>query len=177
MTTPTTLLPYLEVARRPELRVIPGGKRAEPVQLALDLEWEVAPGIPAVPPVPPHLTVIGNGKEAGADLPDIGRWTARMARAVAEVSVGERPLTQLTRWVSRPELAKLSRRAGARQVAERGRRTAPRTRMVKSVRVCPVAPGIVETSAVLVGAERAQAVAMRFELTAGRWLATAIELG
>jgi hypothetical protein len=45
------------------------------------------------------------------------------------------------------------------------------------VRVCPVAPGIVETSAVLVGGERAQAVAIRLEAVAGRWLATAVVLG
>jgi hypothetical protein len=39
-----------------------------------------------------------------------------------------------------------------------------------------VAPGIVETSAVLVGADRAQAIAIRLEATNGRWLATAIEM-
>jgi hypothetical protein len=48
---------------------------------------------------------------------------------------------------------------------------------VRSVRVCPVAPGIVETSAVLVGPDRARAVAIRLEAIAGRWLATAVEFG
>lgn len=179
MTIPTNLLSEPQIVRRPELRLLRGGRAGEPVQLTLDLEWEVAPGVPAIPPVPSHLTVIGNGADAGVDLPDVGRWAARMARAVAEVSVGERPISQLTRWVTRTELVKLGRRgtSAARRPPARGRQVAPRTRMVRAVRVCPVAPGIVETSAVLVGGGRAQAVAMRFEVTAGRWLATAIELG
>lgn len=176
----TTLHPStvdFDVPRRPRLTLLPGGRRSEPVQLTLDLEWEVAPGIPAIPPVPSHLSVIGSGTDA--DLPDIGRWSARIARAVAEVSAGERPLAQLTRWVSRPELAKLGRKhaEATRRPAIRNSGAAPRTRMVRSVRVCPVAPGVVESCAVLVGADRAHAVAMRFEVTDGRWLATAIELG
>jgi hypothetical protein len=48
---------------------------------------------------------------------------------------------------------------------------------VRAVRVCRVAPGIVETSAVLVGGDRAQAIAIRLEAVDGRWLATVIQLG
>jgi hypothetical protein len=42
--------------------------------------------------------------------------------------------------------------------------------------VCTVAPGIVEASAVIVGMERSHAVALRMEVTDGRWLVTAIEM-
>lgn len=175
MTTPHQAAIDLDVPRRPRLRVLAGGRHAEPVQLTLALEWEVSPGVPAVPPVPSHLAVIGSASAAGQNLPDIGRWSARMASAFAEVAAGERPVGQFTKWVSRPELAKLARRHAT--ASRRRGAGSPRTRMVKSVRVCPVAPGIVESCAVLVGAERAQAVAMRFEATDGRWLATAIELG
>ena len=49
-------------------------------------------------------------------------------------------------------------------------------RTVRSVRLCPVADGIVETSAVLVGESRSRAIAIRFEAVAGRWLVTAAAL-
>ena len=179
---------------RPVLRLIPGTRDPEPEQLALALDWEVGPGIPSVPPVPRRLRVIASTPDdiptatppPGPDaadpsaprLPDPGKWTARLARAVAEVAVGERPPGQLTRWVSRGELAKLAHRGTyvGRHPSARAQRGVTRIRSVRAVRVCPVAPGIVETSAVLVGSERAQAVAIRLEAVGDRWLATAVEL-
>jgi hypothetical protein len=160
------------------LRLIPGMKPDAPEQLPLALEWEVSPGVPAVPPVPPDLRIVGSPDLQDAPLPDPGRWVSQLARAIAEVSVGERPPGQLTRWVSRTELAKLAARATyiSRHPSARAQRGVSRLRTVRAVRVCPVAPGIVETSAVLVGTDRAQAIAIRLEATAGRWLATAIEM-
>jgi len=160
--------------QRGGLRLVPGSTLPE--QLPLALEWEVSPGVPAEPPVPADLRVVG--QTPADDLPDPGRWVAQLARAIAEVSVGERPPAQLTRWVSRGELAKLSLRASyvARHPAARAQRGVARQRTVRSVRVCPVAPGIVETSAVLVGTDRAKAIAIRLEAVSGRWLATAIEM-
>ena len=162
----------------PTLRLIPGTRTGEPEQLPLALEWEVSPGVPAVPPVPPDLRIVGTPEPVGAPLPDPGRWVSQLARAIAEVSVGERPPGQLTRWVSRTELARLAARATyiSRHPSARAQRGVARMRTVRAVRVCPVAPGIVETSAVLVGTDRAQAIAIRLEATAGRWLATAIEM-
>ncbi|MBK9737974.1 MAG: hypothetical protein IPO93_00295 [Actinobacteria bacterium] len=164
---------------RPDLRLVEGRARPAAEQLPLELEWEVAPGVPAVPPVPPALRLVTDEPDIGlADLPDPRLWAARLARAVAEVSVGERPPGQLTRWVSRYELAKLTRRAAhiSRHPSARAQQRVARKRVVKAVRTCEVAPGIVETSAVLVGTDRAQAIAIRLEATAGRWLATAIEM-
>lgn len=164
---------------RPDLRLVPGqgGRQAE--QLRLALEWEVAPGVPAVPPVPPGLRLVTDEQgDMAAGLPDPRLWAAQLARAVAEVAVGERPPAQLTRHVSRTELSKLAHRAAyvARHPAARAQRGVTHKRVVRAVRVCPVAPGIVETSAVIVGTERAQAIAIRLEATAGRWLATAIDM-
>ena len=48
---------------------------------------------------------------------------------------------------------------------------------VRAIRVCPVAAGVAETSAVLVGDGRGRAVAMRFEAIADSWQVTAIALG
>ncbi len=156
-------------------------------QLSLPLSWEVSPGVPAIPQVPRHLHVVGTTEpqvtgEPKTDRPTV-EWVARMARAVAEVGAGERPPGQLTRWVERDQLRLLAARgaAVARHPSTRGRVTVanrPRAlQQVRSIRLCPIAPGIVETSAVLVGTERARAVAMRFEFIAERWLLTAFSLG
>lgn len=150
---------------------------------ALPLTWQVHPGVAAVPRAPRHLRLVG--VEAGE--PDIpappSDWVARIARAVSEVGLGIRPAAQLTRWVRRDTLAWLAgrgiayqrhpstRAANARQGGVR-----PMTQ-VRAVRVCPVGPGAVECSAVLVGGGRARAIALRFEQQATHWIVTAITLG
>ena len=181
-TRSTDALPTTAAARAAApLRLIPGRREPRPEQLSLAYEWEVAPGVPAVPPVPRGLHLVGGDMALTLDptLPDPGPWVARLARAVAEVSVGERPPGQLTRWVARDELARLARRGVhvARHPSARAQRGVARLRTVRAVRVCPVAPGIVETSAVLVGGDRAQAIAIRLEAVDGRWLATVVQLG
>jgi hypothetical protein len=153
-----------------------------PRQLAFEFAWEVAPGVPSVPSTPRVLRLVTSDEPErgdGIDLPDPGKWAAQLARAVAEVGTGQRPPGQLTRWVAREELARLVRRGAAysRHPSSRGRQSSTAARTVRSVRVCPVAPGVVETSAVLVGPDRARAVAIRLEAIAGRWLATAVEFG
>lgn len=164
-------------------------------QLALPLVWEVAPGIPAVPPVPRHLRLVGsephpetNGASGPTALPGgppvpSPMWVARMARAIAEVASGDRPAQQLTRWVEKRQLAILAARGKAAQrhpsaIHGRNARAAARSlQQVRAIRVCSVAPGIAETSAVLVGEGRGKAVAMRFESTDNAWQVTAIALG
>jgi len=161
---------------RPDLRALPGGE-----QLCLPYEYEVSPGVPAEPPVPMLLHLVGGTPEPRFDprLPDPGRWTAKIARAVAEVAIGARPPGQLTSHVDRGVLAVLARRgqAVARHPSSRMQRGVARLRAVRAVRVCPVTDGVVECSAVLVGGERAQAIALRLEAVDGRWLATAVQLG
>ena len=157
-------------------------------QLALPLTWDVSPGVSAVPETPPRLRLVGPAPEvdepgpAGVDELELS-WVARMARAIAEVGSGDRPAAQLTRWVERQELARLAARGqcATRHPAARGRRAeALRVRaaqQVRAIRLCPIRPGVVESSAVLVGAGRGRAIAMRFEHVADRWLVTAISLG
>lgn len=161
-------------ARR--LRLVPG---ADATQLSLPYEYDVAPGVPAVPPVATDLRVVTAEEPEAGDLPDVRRWAAQLARAIAEVSVGERPPGQLTRWVARDELARIALRGQhvRRHPAARAQRGVSRLRSVRAVRACPVAPGIVETSAVIIGGDRAHAIAIRFEAVGGRWLATAVQLG
>lgn len=168
--------------------------RNECEQLALPLVWEVAPGIAAVPPVPRHLRLVGSdstsdetgsGPNAIAGGPSVPppMWVARMARAIAEVASGDRPAQQLTRWVEKRELALLAARGKAAQrhpsaIHGRNARAVARSlQQVRAIRVCPVAPGVAETSAVLVGEGRGKAVAMRFEAANNAWQVTAIALG
>lgn len=152
-----------------------GGPAPAPEQ-ELPLEWQLPSGVPAVPR-PRHLRVVGpDERGTGPSL----EFVARMAQAVTEVGYGTRPAGQLTRWVARPALAMLAARGACvqRHPASRAR-TADRTfRTVRAIRVCEVADGAYETSAVLVGAQRSRAVAMRMERSGdGRYVVTAVSLG
>lgn len=170
-------------------------------QLPLPLDWQVAPGIDAVPSAPRHLHLVGTAPDGSSDAgsndsgPDNSgpndsvpnsappiAWVARMARAVGEVGIGDRPAGQLTRWVERRQLAHLAERGAAirRHPSSRtaGTQTAMRTlKQVRSIRICHIVDGIAETSAVLVSSDRARAIAMRFEYIGDRWLITAVNLG
>ena len=154
-------------------------------QLALPLTWEVAPGVPAVPPVPRQLRLVAPPAEPTPEslVTPEPAWVAQLARAVSEVGAGDRPPGQLTRWVEHNELTRLAARgrATANHPSVRMRRaqlTSERARrQVRAVRICPIRPGVVETSAVLVGTGRGQAIAMRMEQRHDRWIVTALSLG
>ena len=165
------------------LRVIDGGRsNAQGKQMALPLTWQVG-GIPAAPPLPGYLRVVRDEDErnelatTAEGRPNPVAWTAQMARAVYEVAQGERPASQLRRHVSRDQLATLAIRglSYARHPAARSAHGMSRLRQVRAVRCCVVAPGIIEASAVLVGAARSHAVALRMEAQPGAWLVTAID--
>lgn len=167
---------------QPRLRVLAGGGGAR--QLTLPYEYEVAPGVPAVPTIPSHLRLVPDSPAEPRDLVPAGleppgRWTHRLARAIAEVAAGERQPGQLTGLVSREVQTYLALRgrAVARHPSSRSTRGSSRMVGIRGVRVCPVAPGIVETSAVLVGPDRSRAVAIRLEAQGDRWIATAVTLG
>ena len=169
-------------AARPKLRVLPGGssRTLRTDQLSLALEWSTAPGLAARPPAPGDIRALqpSTTDTNQTELPRASEWAARMSRAIYEVSIGERPAAQLSQWVERVVLERINLRgsAMARHPAMRMHQGVSRLRKVRSVRVCTVAPGIVEASAVIVGMERSHAVALRMEITDGRWLVTAIEM-
>lgn len=146
----------------------------------LPLEWQVAPGVPAVP-APRHLRLVGEGEAppAAGDRPaPTVPFVARMALACAEVGFGIRPSGQLQRWVARPQLAMLARHGEcvARHPSSRRRGTDRTFRMVRGIRICRVSDDAYETSAVLVGATRSRAIAMRLEWLSAGWVVTAVQL-
>ena len=96
-------------------------------QLALPLTWEVSPGIPAVPGIPRHLRVVGDPgtyDTCGLEKLEVS-WVARMARAIGEVAAGVRPAGQLSRWVERRQLERLSDRGAAMRRHPSSKRRAP----------------------------------------------------
>ena len=107
------------------------------------------------------------------ELPDPQAWARRMAQAVIEVLSGVRPMAQLVRWTSLEVYAGLQRRCAPSTTLASPERRA----VVRTVRVCLPADGVVEASAVVVARGRVQAVALRLEGIDGRWRMTALELG
>ncbi len=198
MTTP--LIPSrgsaksLETTPERHLTIVRGDAADSPQeaqQIPLALQWQIAPGVPAVRPtqsvgheshpgptgMPSHIDVMNDQGEI-VSLPHPMVFASTMARMVFEVGCGERPAAQLNKWVSRGRLATLGLRGQsyARHPATRAQKGLSRLRKVRAVRAMQVAPGIFETSAVLVGTARSHAIAMRMEARGSQWLLTAIEM-
>lgn len=147
---------------------LPPGRDRQPM-LALAL---VATPEPA-PPVTGGIGSFGPQPTSTRELPDPLAWTARLVQAVLEALSGVRPVAQLVRWTSADVYAGVQRRAARAP----GRPGPGRRAIVRSVRICQPADGVVEASAVVVARGRVQAVALRLEGLDGRWKMTALELG
>jgi hypothetical protein len=145
----------------------------------LALEWEIRPGIPAVPAAR-HLRLL-QPDDVDDTTPDDAptlAFVARMAQACAEVGFGNRPAAQLKRWVTASQL-EILRRHGECVTRHPSSRlgTVDRTfRLVRGIRILAINEGVYETSAVLVGGRRSRAIAMRLEWHQGAWLITAVQL-
>ena len=107
---------------------------------------------------------------------DPGAWSGSLVRAAVEALTGSRPVAQLARWMTGEIYDSLSRRAGL-AVRIKGRPTLVRQAVVRSVRVCEVAPLANEASVVVHDGTRVRAAAVRIEAHRGRWRATALEIG
>ncbi len=106
--------------------------------------------------------------------PDPGQWATGLARGIWEILIGQRPLTQLRRWVVPALYAELED-AARRQPPDPQRHSAPC--LPQSVHVSPVREGIVEVCVTIRVGPRSRAMAMRLEDFRGRWLATALDIG
>jgi hypothetical protein len=115
------------------------------------------------------------------DLPDPREWAGHVAQALVEVMSGSRPAPQLLRWTVPEVYAVVARRAAvsARRAASQGRLGAPAAAraVVRSVRVCEPADGVVEASAVVVDGGRVRALAFRLVGLDGRWRVEALQIG
>lgn len=108
-------------------------------------------------------------------LPDPAPLVPRLAQTVIEVVSGQRPAPQLIRHTAPSVYSVL-----ARQSMVAGRRRTPgaqRSPLVRRVRLCEPADGVVEACAVVVSHGRVRALAMRLEGLDGRWVVTALTIG
>jgi hypothetical protein len=109
------------------------------------------------------------------ELPDPEPFVAKIAQAVVEVISGQRPATQLIRHASPTVYSLLARRAivSSRRLGGGPRRPA----VVRRIRLCEPADGVVEACAVVVSHGRVRALAFRLEGLDGRWLMTQVAVG
>ncbi|WP_109510328.1 Rv3235 family protein [Nocardioides speluncae] len=129
-----------------------------------------------------------------APVTDIGEVPARVRREferqawhqiqrTTEVICGDRPVTQLVRWTSKPvydqinHRAQVVARAGAHEAGfGRGRRPVV-TPKVQSIHTCFVTPAIAEVSLRIRYGARSRCIAARFELTNNSWVCTEMIFG
>lgn len=114
-----------------------------------------------------------------AEVQAITRGTVQ---AAMEVLAGTRPIHQLARRLDPRCLANLQHRAFLirREVNRTGNPALARLHrnsIVRSVRVCEVAEGVFEGSAVVVDDVRARAVAVRLERSKQVWRVTELVIG
>jgi hypothetical protein len=141
-------------------------------QQELPLRWHRSDGPPPGPATTDGARVVHRGPAAGqcqAGRPEPGAWVAALVQSVLEVLAGDRPVTQLLRWLDLPVYEALAARARPSR-----RRTPPGA--VRSVHLCEPAPGVVEASVVVGGALRSRAGAVRLEAVADRWRCTGLTI-
>ncbi|WP_242633240.1 Rv3235 family protein [Arthrobacter sp. S39] len=108
--------------------------------------------------------------------------TRATVQAAMEVLAGIRPVHQLARRLDPRCLATLQHRASLIR-RELARSSSPslarlhKNSVVRSVRLCEVAPGVYEASAVVVDDVRARAVAVRLERSKEVWRVTELVVG
>jgi hypothetical protein len=107
-------------------------------------------------------------------LPDAQEWSTTLALAVIQALVGQRPVSQLNRWMVEEVLAAIS--MSQRRNLKVPGRIALRTAL-RSVRVQHAGPEVAEVSAHVAIGKRSAAMAFRLEALGDRWLCTALELG
>lgn len=96
-----------------------------------------------------------------------------MAQALVEVMSGARPAPQVIRWTTHEVYSVLARRN-----AVSSRRTmVARPVIVRRVRICQPADGVVEACAVVLDNGRVRALAMRLTGVDRRWVISALQVG
>lgn len=152
----------------------PAGSAAQPAvqgTLALDLAG-------LLPPVATLTAVPAPAEDDEERDSPLRARAARFALAVAEVVVGDRPSSQLLRWVTPAvfdEVSGLAEAAAHRTDADTRSRT-ERPRLL-SVRVYRPSSGAAEVCGHVRHGGRGRALALRLEVRRERWVCTALQLG
>jgi hypothetical protein len=122
---------------------------------------------------PRTLAYFGPQHAFSRDLPEPKAWVTSMAQALVEVMSGARPAPQVIRWTT-PEVYSVVARRNA--VSAR-RAVVARPAIVRGVRICEPADGVVEACAVVVDNGRVRALAMRLTGLDRRWVVSALQVG
>jgi hypothetical protein len=134
----------------------------------------------------PPLSPVRNGAppllRPADNMAEVRAVTRSTVQAAMEVLAGIRPVHQLARRLDPRCLAALQHRAALirRELTRTGNPALARLHRnstVRSVRVCEVADGIYEASAVVVDDVRARAVAVRLEQSKQVWRVTELVIG
>lgn len=157
-------------AARPRLLLPP---EAEPPRHALAGEAGRLPGVRSVLSPLTAFAWPTTGPEVAEEPPldDPVRLCGAVVLAAVEALTSARPLVQLARWVSPDVYESLAR--AARPSAAAGRRGV----VLRSVRICRVAPTVAEGTAVVHDGARVRGAAVRFEVHRGSWRATVLQIG
>jgi hypothetical protein len=129
-----------------------------------------APAAPGLRLVAPENVYTRAKKTLGDPTP----LACTVAKTALEVALGADGLDKLNRWVSSDVRARLARQ---QSLSRRGGYTVKGTVGIMRVRVHRVSARAAEVSVVAREGERVRAIAMRLEELAGRWHATALEVG
>jgi Family of unknown function (DUF6459) len=175
--TPQTEPPYDdEVGAAPRPQRTP--KNPSAIQGALALSFVLPSGLP----VEPRTRGLRLVEDAPADprvvgLPDPKPWAARLVQAVTEVLAGDRPPTQLLRWVDDEVYSDIQRRVLVQARRRPPKLGAGRRAAIRSVHAAQPSADVSEICVILQRGTRAAAVAVRLESRHNRWLCTALEMG
>ena len=146
--------------------------RNRPRQGELALVWTLPSGLPARPQVDRAALRIVRGAEStdAAGRPDAATWAATLLQAALQVLGGQRPVTQLLRWVDPAVYRQLAAAATARH--RTARPGSLRTPVISSLHTSRITDDAVEASAVLLTGSRSHAAALRLEGVGDRWRCT-----
>jgi Family of unknown function (DUF6459) len=143
------------------------------IQGTLAISFSGALDLAKDPRDPEDPELLGHRRTHASELPEPEAWVRRMAQALIEVMSGARPAPQVIRWTT-PEVYS----AVARRNAAAGRRSiAARRALVRQVRICEPAAGVIEACAVVVDNGRVRALAMRIRDIDRRWVVTELQVG
>lgn len=108
-------------------------------------------------------------------LPNPEKWSASAALALTQILIGQRPATQIERWVEPQLYSALERRVQLNQRIA-GIPKAERIPKIATTRICVVNPRVVESVHTVCGDFGSYAVCVRLEARWSQWMITAIEI-
>lgn len=157
--------------------------------LALPLDGFADTTVPRLPPRVArrrdHLSLVpdvadqptSETADPAGSLPEATAWCRRLVPALVEVLSGDRPLSQVSGWLTPRVQESVRRRVAAMAQAAAPQRALRQRAVVRSLHVSQPVVGVVEACATVRRGDRMAALALRLEDHSGRWKVTVIQPG